>query len=138
MSSYIEGTIPLYISQDQYNNFITKINNNKTNTSWIYINQPSCNITRYYDYTRYRLYKTLDDIPKLYVLMNWTPLNQIPGGGESSQLMRCIGGAGSSYFPLDEGRCTLEDISFLNIGEPDENTINIVPDNSLENISFTH
>jgi len=81
MSSYIEGTIPLYISQDQYNNFITKINNNKTNTSWIYINQLSNDITRDYDFTKYRLYKTLDDTPKLYVLMNWTPFNQIPGGG---------------------------------------------------------
>ena len=81
MSSYIEGTIPLYISQDQYNNFITKINNNKTNTSWIYINQLSNDITRDYDFTKYRLYITLDDTPKLYVLMNWTPFNQIPGGG---------------------------------------------------------
>ena len=61
MSSYIEGTIPLYISQDQYNNFITKINNNKTNTSWIYINQLSNDIARDYDFTKYRLYKTLDD-----------------------------------------------------------------------------
>ena len=47
MCSYIERTIPLYISQNQYNN--------KTNTSWIYINELSNDIER-------RLYKTLDDI----------------------------------------------------------------------------
>ena len=138
MSSYIEGTIPLYISQDQYTNFITKINNNKTNTSWIYINQLSDDIARDYDFTKYRLYKTLDDNPKLYVLMNWNPSNTLPGGGESSTLVKCLTWACGSYFPLDEGRCSLEDISFLNIGDPDENTINIVPDNSLQNISFTH
>ena len=138
MSSYIEGTLPLYISQEKYNNFITKINNNKTNTSWIYINQLSNDIARDYDFIKYRLYKTLDDTPKLYVLMNWNPSNTLPGGGESSILVKCLTWACGSYFPLDEGKCSLEDISFLNIGEPDENTINIVPDNSLENISFTH
>ena len=138
MSSYIEGTIPLYISQDQYNNFITKINNNKTNTSWIYINQLSDDIARDYDFTKYRLYKTLDDNPQLYVLMNYKPANELPGGGNSPILVKCLTWACGSYFPLDEGRCSLEDISFLNIGEPDENTINIVPDNSLQNISFTH
>lgn len=41
----------------------TKINNNKTNTSWIYINQLSNDIARDYDFTKYRLYKTLDDNP---------------------------------------------------------------------------
>ena len=138
MTSYIEGTIPLYISQDQYNNFITKINNNKTNTTWIYINQLSNDIARDYDFTKYRLYKTLDDTPKLYVLMNHKPANLLPGGGNSPILVKCLTWACGSYFPLDEDRCSLEDISFLNIGEPDENTINIVPDNSLENISFTH
>tara|TARA_B110000495_G_C23022921_1_gene607202 strand:- start:11 stop:427 length:417 start_codon:yes stop_codon:yes gene_type:complete len=138
MSSYIEDTTPLYISQDQYNNFITKINKNKTNTSWIYINQLSNYITRDYDFTKYRLYKTLDDTPKLYVLMNHKPANELPGGGESSTLVKCLTWAFGSYFPLDEGRCSLEDISFLNIGEPDENTINIVPNNSLEYISFIH
>ena len=136
MGSYIEDTIPLYISQDQYNNFITKINNNKTNTSWIYINQISNDIERDYDFTKYRLYKTLDDTPKLYVLMNHKPSNELPGGRNSSTLVKCLTWARGSYFPLDDGRCSLEDISFLNIGEPDENTINITPDNSLEGISF--
>ena len=42
---------------------ITKINNNKTNTSWIYINKLSNDIARDYDFTKYRLYKTLDDNP---------------------------------------------------------------------------
>jgi hypothetical protein len=138
MSSYIEGTLPLYISQEKYNNFITKINNNKTKTTWIYINQLSNDSSREYDFFKYRLYKTLEDNPKLYVLMNWLPSNTLPGGGDSPILVKCLTWACGSYFPLDEGRCSLDDISYLNIGEPDENTLNIVPDNSLENISYTH
>jgi hypothetical protein len=92
--------------------------------------QLSTNIARDYDFTKYRLYKTLDDTPKLYVLMNWNPSNTLPGGVNSPILVRCLTWACGSYFPLDEGMCSLEDISFLNIGEPDENTINIIPDNS--------
>lgn len=121
MCSYIEGTIPLYISQDQYNNFITKINNNKTNTSWIYINQLSDDIARDYDFTKYRLYKTLDDTPKLYVLMNYKPAYKHPGGSvirgaeNSPILIKSLTWAFGSYFPLDEGVCCLEDVSFLNI-----------------------
>ena len=138
MSSYIEDTIPLYISQDQHNNFITKIDNNKTNTTWIYINQLSCDISKDYEFTKFRLYKTLDETPKLYVLMKHKPANELPNGGDSPILVKCLKWAFGSYFPLDDGVCSIDDISFLNIGEPNENTINIVPDNSLENISFTH
>ena len=128
MSLYIQGTIPLYISQEQYDNWIKRINRNKTKTSFVYINQLSDDIDEEYSFFRYRLYKTLEDVPRLYVLMNWCPSNELPGGGLSNSLIKCLTWGFGSYFPLDEDKVSINDISFLNIGEPDENTINIVSD----------
>ena len=138
MSLYINDSIPLYITPEQYNNWINKMEKNKTNTSWIFINQISYDINNDYDYFKYRLYKTLDLEPKLYVLMNYCPANQLPGGGISNTLIKCITYGYGSYFPLDEGRVSVEDVSFLEVGVRDANTINITPDVSLANISFNY
>ena len=110
---------------------------NKTKTSCVHINQLSNDIDKEFEFFRYRLYRTLEDIPRLYVLMKWRPANQLPGGGNSSTLVKCLSWGFGSYSPLDEERVSIDNVSFLHIGEPDENTIQIIPDNSLSNISFT-
>ena len=138
MSLYIHGTIPLYCSCKQYTNWMKRMDKNKTRTSCVYIKQLSNDSDREFEFFRYRLYKTLEDIPRLYVIMNWCPANQLPGGGTSSILVKCLSWGFGSYFPLDEGRVSIDDVSFLEIGEPDENTVHIIPDKSLTHISLVH
>ena len=133
MSLRIEDTIPLYISQKDYDDYLIKMNKNKTSTSYIYINQLSNDFEKEFDFYKYRLYKTLENIPRLYILMYYRHNNG--KNAIASSLVKKTSRSYGSYFPLDENRVYKDEVSFLEIGAPDEKTFHIAINIYLSHIS---